>query len=193
MRGFPKGTEENMELWIFISNWLVFHLELEEGLAPLLEAVYRLGPLRLASNALPRDILIRCADLCMKQKVLSTSRANIKCAYKILILQDLSAETLDLWRCLQPLTSVLAKEKIWYQWSAYTWVQVLHKGAWPIDEDLESGAHLLKNLGLEVSSDFPTSDSSADKPPWQTAWRSDSAFNTYFIFLYLPYKLNVIW
>lgn len=63
LRGFPEGCERTIELRIFASNWLASKMQLEEGVAPLLNAAYRLGPLRRASNALPRDILIQCSVL----------------------------------------------------------------------------------------------------------------------------------
>lgn len=76
VRCFPEGCEENMELRIFISNWLATQMQLEEGIAPLLDAAYRLGTLRRAINALPRDILIRCSDLRTKQKILTLTRTK---------------------------------------------------------------------------------------------------------------------
>lgn len=90
--GFPEGSEENVELRIFISNWLVSQMQLEEGVAPLLDAAYRLGLPRRASNALQRDILIRCADLRIKMKILSLTRTDGQLLffnYRIQALQDL--------------------------------------------------------------------------------------------------------
>lgn len=71
LRGFPEGSEENTELRIFISTWLATQMQLEEGIAPLLDAAYGLGPTRRAANTLPRDILIRCSDLRTKQKIMT--------------------------------------------------------------------------------------------------------------------------
>lgn len=36
LRGFPEGSEENVELRIFVSNWLASQMQLEEGVAPVL-------------------------------------------------------------------------------------------------------------------------------------------------------------
>lgn len=113
-RGFPEGAEESTELRIFISTWLASHMDLEDGVAPLLDVVYRLGPPRRASNALPRDILVKCTDLCTKNKILPLSRSKGSLQYsthKITILQDLSAETLEYRRRLKPLTTILMREK----------------------------------------------------------------------------------
>lgn len=33
LQGFPEGSEENVELRIFISNWLASQMQLEEGVA----------------------------------------------------------------------------------------------------------------------------------------------------------------
>lgn len=111
LRSFPEGSE-NTELRIFISNWLAMQMQLEDGVASILDAAYRLGPQRRASNALPRDILIRCLDLRTKQKILSLTRSNgplSYLSYKIQVLQDFSSETLEARRKLRPLTSLLSK------------------------------------------------------------------------------------
>lgn len=90
----------------FISSWLATQLELEDGVAPLLDAVYRIGPPGRVNNSLPPDILVKCSDYRTKQKLLATARGKGFLSYekdKILALQDLSAETLEARR-LKPLT-----------------------------------------------------------------------------------------
>lgn len=171
LRGFPEGSEENTELRIFISSWLVAQLQLEEGVAPLLDAAYRLGPMRKASNALPRDILIRCSDLRTKQKMsFARSKGHLLfLTHKIQVLQDLSFETLEARRSLKPLTSLLSREKIKYRWQAYTKVQVIHKGASLIAQDIDSAVPMLESLGLEVPEDFFSSPSPKKHGDWKTA------------------------
>lgn len=172
LRGFPEGCEENTELRIFISTWLATLMQLEEGVAPLLDAAYRLGPTRRASNTFPRDILIRCSDLRTKQKIMSLTRTSghlLFHAYKIQVLQDLSAETLEARRKMKPLTSLLAKEKIKYRWQAFTKVQVIFKGSSFIAHDLDSAVPLLEGLGLEVPEDFGTPISPEKRADWKTA------------------------
>lgn len=69
LQGFPEGIEENTELRVIISNWLASQIELEKGVTPLLDAAYHLGLPHQASKALPKDILVRCADLHTKKKL----------------------------------------------------------------------------------------------------------------------------
>lgn len=169
MRGFPEGSEESTELRVFISTWLASQLQLEDGVAPLLDAAYRLGPMR-ASNALPRDILIRCFDLRTKQKIMSLARSKGHLLFhsnKIQVLQDLSSETLEARRKMKPLTSLLAKEKIKYRWQAFTKVQVIHKGASLIAHDIDSAVPLLESLDLEIPADFGYSPRKQEN--WKTA------------------------
>lgn len=157
LRRFPEGCEESTELRIFVSNWLAMQMQLEEGVAPLLDAAYRLGPQRRATNALPRDILIHCSDLRTKQKILSCTRAKghlTFTTYKIQVLQNLSSETLEARRKLRPLTTLLSKEKIRYRWQAYVTVQVVYKGASLIAYDSDSACTMLESLGLEIPEDF---------------------------------------
>lgn len=172
LRGLPEGCEENQELRIFVSNWLATQMELEKGVAPLLDAAYRLGPPRRASNALPRDILIRCSDMRTKTKILSLTRSKGQLQflhYKIQVLQDLSSETLEARRRLRPLTSLLAKEKIRYRWQAFVKVQVIHKGTALTAHDLNSAIPLLETLGLEVPDDFRHPNPPADRDDWKPA------------------------
>lgn len=142
---------------IFASDWLASQLQLEDGVAPLLDAAYRLGPLRRAPNALPRDILIQCSDLQTRQKILSLSRAKGHLCYlshKIQVLQDLSSETLEASQKLQPLTSLLSKEKIRYRWQAFVKVQLIYKGASILVYDDDSAVSMLESLGLEIPESF---------------------------------------
>lgn len=172
LRGFPEGSEENTELRVFVSNWLANQMQLEEGVAPLLDAAYRLGPMRRASNALPRDILIRCSDLRTKQKIMTLTRSKghlLFHSYKIQVLQDLLFETLEARRKMKPLTSLLSKEKIKYRWQAVTKVQVVHKGASMIAYDLDSAVPLLEGLGLEVPEDFYVTPSPKKREDWKPA------------------------
>lgn len=74
LHGFPEGCKETKELKAFVSSWLASKMQLEDGVAPLLTNVYRLGFPRHASNALPRDILICCPDMRTKQKLLAATR-----------------------------------------------------------------------------------------------------------------------
>lgn len=172
LRGFPEGSEENQDLIVFISTWLATQLQLEDGVAPTLLAAYRLGPPRRAPNSLPRDILIKCLDSRTKQKFLTTSRAKGHLMfhnYKIVILQDLSAETLEARRRLKPLTTLLLKEKIRYRWHAYTKVQIIYKGVPLTADDFGSATKMLSHLGLDIPEEFLDPDSPEDQGHWQKA------------------------
>lgn len=112
LRVFPEGAEEPTETRAFVSSWLALQLHLEEGGAPLLDAAYCIGPPRKTRNTLPRDILIRCSDQCTWQKILVTARAKGHLQFEkedILVLQDLSVETLDARRRLKLLMALLNK------------------------------------------------------------------------------------
>lgn len=153
LRGFPEGCEENEELRILMPKWLAIQMQLEDGIAPLLDAAYRLGRPRRATNALPRDILICCSDLRTKQKILSLTRSKGQLSfltYKIQVPHDLSSETLEARRKLRPLTSLLSKEKIRYRWQAFIKVQVVHKGVLLIVYDPDTAISMLENLGLDI-------------------------------------------
>lgn len=124
-RGFPKGAEELKDLKEFLSSWLAALMNLEAGVASQFVPAYRLGSSRRAPNSLPRDILVKCYDMHTKQKIMEIARKHghlLFHDYRILVLQDLSAET------LHPLTLALAKAKARYQWQAYTKVQIIYKG-----------------------------------------------------------------
>lgn len=78
------------------------------------------------------------------------------------------AETLEYRRILKPLTAILLREKIRYRWSAYTKVQVIYKGIQLIADDLDSGALMLKNLGIEIPADYPPPDDNPEKTERKT-------------------------
>lgn len=44
LHSFQEVTEETTEIRAFISSWLASQLDLEEGVAPLLNAAYHIGP-----------------------------------------------------------------------------------------------------------------------------------------------------
>lgn len=84
-----------------------------------------------------------------------------------MVLQDLLAETLEARRRLKPLTGLLNKNHICYSWSSYTKVQVLYKGITLIEEDLDTGSHMLQTLNIEVLQDFVNPDT---QQPSDTSW-----------------------
>lgn len=169
LRGLPEGVEESKDLGAFIASWLATQLELEDGIAPLLVAAHRIGPPRKGPNALPRDVLIKCADSRTKQKILATARGRgylMYETYKILALQDLSAETLEARRRLRPLTMLLTKKKIRYRWQAYVKVQVIYKGVSLLADDLDSGAKMLQALDIDLPDDYPKAETVPEKSTW---------------------------
>lgn len=100
---------------------------------------------------------MQCADYRTKQKILSTARAKGHLEYgkeRILVLQDLSVETLEARHRLKPLTAILLKHHIQYRWSSYTKVQVLFKGVPLISENLDTGAQMLQALNIDIPPDF---------------------------------------
>lgn len=153
LRRLPEGAEGETELRAFMTSWPAAQMQLEDSVAPLLDSAYRLGSQRRSPNALPRDILIRCADMRTKQKILFLSRSRghlLHMSYKIQVLQDLLFETLEARRKLRPLTSLLLREKIKYCLQAFAKVQVLHKGASLLAYDDDSEVSMLEALGLEI-------------------------------------------
>lgn len=171
-RGFPEGAEENQEVKLFLSQWLLGALSAGEGDEPRITRAYRLGSSRRAPNSLPRDILARCLDMRTKQLIMTEARKKGFLPYfdyKILVLQDLSAETLEARRRLRPLTSTLTKAKIRYRWQAFTKVQIVYKGTSLTAEDFGSAAKMLTHLGLEVPDELKDLDDQADDDGWQTA------------------------
>lgn len=50
---FQREVEENMEMRIFIANWLHGALNLEEGVTPLIDAAYKLGLPRWSKGTPP--------------------------------------------------------------------------------------------------------------------------------------------
>lgn len=171
-RGFPEGAEESKDLKGFISTWLATIMNLEEGISPQLIRAYRLGSSRWAPNSLPRDILVKCYDLRTKQKIMEVARKRGHLLYhnhKIMVLQDLSAETLEARKKLRPLTSALSKANIRYRWQAYTRVQIVYKGSALIAEDFGSAAKMLQHLKLEVPEELKDPDDPGDADPWEKA------------------------
>lgn len=169
LRGFPEGVEDSTELRAFISSWLASQLDLEEGIAPVLDAAYRIGPPRKSNSSLPRDILVKCADSRTKQKILALARGKGFLSfdtYKIQALQDLSAETLEARRRLKPITTLLTKFKFRYRWQSYTKIQVVFKGVSLLADDFDTGAQLLQALGIDLPPDYPKPDA----PPEGSAW-----------------------
>lgn len=80
---------------------------------------------------------------------------------------DLSAETLEARRKMHPITLLLKKSNYKYCWVAYAKVLVQHKGSSLLAADLDSGASLLKELGIEIPADFPQTDTTVERPIWQ--------------------------
>lgn len=70
---------------------------------------------------------------------------------------------------MNPLTSLLSKEKIKYRWQAFTKVKVIHKGASLIAYDIDSAVPLLESLGLEVPEDFNASSTPRKREDWKPA------------------------
>lgn len=172
LRGFKEGAEENTDLAIFVAGWMASVLRLEEGVAPLLDGARRLGPPRKAKNSWPRDILVRFADLRTKNRLLAEARSRgflLHGDSKIMVYPDLSAETLEARCRMRPVTSLLAKFNFKYRWVAYAKVLVQHKGTSLLAADLETGISLLKELGVEIPSDFPQPDQRVERPEWHKA------------------------
>lgn len=172
LRSFPEGSEGNTDFQILISNWLASLWQLEEGIAPTLTNAYRLGPSRRPPNSLPRDILIRCPDARIKQKILASTRPNghlMFLDHKIFILQDLSAETLEARRRLKPLTTLLMKHKVRHRWLSYTKVQVIFKGVPLTAKDFGSANQMLQHIGITVPDYFLSDEAPKDQEHWQTA------------------------
>lgn len=172
LRGCPEGVGDSTDLRDYISSWLAEQMELEDGVIPLLDAAYRLGPSKRAKSALPRDILICCSDLRTKQGILTFAREKGYLQLqdsKVTVLQDLSAETLEARCRLKPLTSLLATRKIRYRWAAYTKVQVVHKGVPILADDLVSGSQMLQALNIEVPSEFAAAESQSQEASWNPA------------------------
>lgn len=112
---------------------------------------------------------MKCADFRTKQKILALTRGKGSLSYnnyKILALQDLSAETLEARRRLKPITTFLTKQKIRYRWQSFTKVQVVYKGELLIAEDLESGAKMPQALGIDLPEDFPKSERTPEGRTW---------------------------
>lgn len=83
------------------------------------------------------------------------------------MLQDLSADTLEVRRHLKPLTSLLMKNMIRYRWQMYTKVQVIFKGVPLMAEDFGSASQMLQHLGIEVPEDFHELEPSTACESWQ--------------------------
>lgn len=153
-RNFPEKVEENTELPSFIASWLATAMQTEPGIAPLLNYAYRMGPLiKCQPKAWPRDMIVRFTSLRTKQAVMALARQNGFIKYKeskILVMQDLSQETLFKRRLLKPITTTLTKAQIKYKWVSYCKLQVVHQDHVLNASDLDSGLILLKALQLEL-------------------------------------------
>lgn len=160
LSGFPEGAKGNVDVKIFISMWLVALLNLEEGVAPQITLAYHIGPSRRAHNSLPRDFLIHCYDMRTKMEILEVSRKKGHLMYqdhKIMVLQDLSVETLETRRRLHPLISILA------------WEKIVYKGVPLTAEDFGSVAKMLEHLGVDVPPEFCDSEHSGNGSEWHKA------------------------
>lgn len=56
--GLPENVEAPLELQSFISNWLATTMKLENGMAPALTRVWRLGSPVNPKHQRPRDVLV---------------------------------------------------------------------------------------------------------------------------------------
>lgn len=86
---------------------------------------------------------------------------------KIFVLQDLSVENLEARHCLEPLTSLLAKQKIRYRWQAYVTIQVIYKGIPLTVEEFGSASQMLQHMGIKVPEEFMSEELPKDRKRWQ--------------------------
>lgn len=139
-RGFSEDIDPSPDLCSFLLNWLA--LDLESGVAPVIDNAFRLGQDTKGNLRYPRDILAT---------ILTKSRSEKGFLYhgkRNIVLLDLPSETLLRRKALKPIISQLLEDKIRFKWFSPTSFYVLHQGQQLQVTDMDSGYLLLDTLQI---------------------------------------------
>ncbi|KAL8221524.1 UNVERIFIED_CONTAM: hypothetical protein K2H54_069116 [Gekko kuhli] len=127
--------------------------------------------LRESLQALERNMSTMITEL-LKPINSQLKDINQTLSQKISVLQDLSPETLQRWKALKPITSLLTKEGIRYKWVSYCKLQVNFQGTLLHATDLDSGLKLLQELQLQPPQNLPVEELPRHRDPVDVRWRT---------------------
>lgn len=157
IRGLPENVETPLDLQAFITNWIATTMKLEDGVAPTLTRVRRLGAPVNPKRQRPRDVLVSFLGMRDKIAFLREARKLHPLKYNdgtLEIFQDIPPDALNLRRELKLITHQLNLAGIRYRWVGPAKLQVQHKGMPLFASTLESGFILLHSLGLPLPAEI---------------------------------------
>lgn len=96
-RAIQEKAEGNMDLIVYISNWLAT-FDLQGEAYPIITQEYRLGKAKNSMRPFPRDIIATFADARVKNKILKVAREKGFLSHKndkVSVFMDFSPETLQ--------------------------------------------------------------------------------------------------
>ncbi|KAL8221731.1 UNVERIFIED_CONTAM: hypothetical protein K2H54_074427 [Gekko kuhli] len=126
-RGLPEKSEGESQVKNFLATWLSTELSLEDGVAPLIDSAYRMGPLTKRNEKTPRDIIATIPDSRTREH-----RKNLK-----------------------PITLKLLDNNVRFRWISPNEFMTEHQGQRLFAHDISSGIKLLDTLGIRHA--IPTS------------------------------------
>lgn len=118
LRGLAEKAEGNLELPVFLANWLASCLQLEEGITPLILRAYRVGNAMSWKVKGPCDVIIEFADLRTKKAVMNAAKQGGGLKFNDAMIQwfpDLPPETLQQKKLLRPFSQRLMDADIRYR------------------------------------------------------------------------------
>ncbi|KAL8174462.1 UNVERIFIED_CONTAM: hypothetical protein K2H54_046112 [Gekko kuhli] len=81
-RNLPENVEQESDLKTFLASWISKALQLEDGVQPLIDKAYRLGPTQRKNEKFPRDVIAVFPDTGTKDRILAHSRTQPGFLYK---------------------------------------------------------------------------------------------------------------
>lgn len=130
-RGFTEGWEGTQDLIHLMGGWLVRELRLEDGIAPVLIRVFRLGTPSNPHRKYPLDIVVTFADIKVRKSILETTRSKVHLHCRntsIVDFQDLPKDALQLCHQFKLITTVLREAHFRYERIFPGKNQVLYQG-----------------------------------------------------------------
>lgn len=150
-RAIEENAENTTDLIIYMSNWLATTLDLQGEAYPIITQAYRLGSPKAQTRTLPRDIIATFADMRVKNKILQVAREKGFLSHnndKVLVLLDLTPETLKKRKELKGITAALTEANLRYRWVTPLKLQITHNGKSYYVKTEEDGYDVLRHLNV---------------------------------------------
>lgn len=143
--------EENTTLNTFMESWLSDTLKIGEHVAPIIAQAYRIGFLYAPTRPQPRDVIVTCTNINVKNMILEKAKDKGYLLYKeerIQVFKDLTLEVLVKKRELKEILTILRDVNIRHRWATPIKLQLFYKDKTYFIRNEEEGFEILQSLGI---------------------------------------------